>query len=98
MLPGFVLKDNSWFEPGHEHFDTLRAALNQWGPLTIVHGPHESQSEVCDVAVGLLTGDQLPQDDAPTEHVTFLSVNFTCCMLRNCWLYMIETIEGIRKK
>ena len=43
-------------------------------PLTSVHGPHDAEGRSSDLVKGLSTSDPLPQDDAPAEHITLLTV------------------------
>lgn len=42
--------------------------------LTSVHGPHDAESRSADLLEGLPASDDLPQDDAPAENVTLLTV------------------------
>ena len=42
--------------------------------LTSVDGPHDTEGRAADLVEGLLACDDLPQDDAPAEHVTLLTV------------------------
>lgn len=41
-------------------------------------GPHDAEGGAADLIVGLLAGDDLPQDDGPAEHVTLLTVVAAC--------------------
>lgn len=40
--------------------------------------PHDAEGRAADLVMGLLAGDDLPQDDGPAEHVTFLTVVAAC--------------------
>lgn len=46
--------------------------------LTSVDGPHDAEGGAADLVVGLLAGDDLPEDDGPAEHVTLLTVVAAC--------------------
>lgn len=39
-----------------------------------MHGPHDAECRATDFFEGLPAGDDLPQDDAPAEHVALLAV------------------------
>lgn len=54
------------------------------GRLTSVDGPHDAEGRATDLVVGLLAGDDLPQDDGPAEHVTLLTVVAACREQRHC--------------
>lgn len=41
-------------------------------------GPHDAEGGAADLVVGLLAGDDLPEDDGPAEHVTLLAVVAAC--------------------
>lgn len=48
------------------------------GRLTSVDGPHDAEGGAADLVVGLLAGDDLPEDDGPAEHVALLTVVAAC--------------------
>lgn len=50
----------------------------RFGCLTSVDGPHDAEGGAADLVVGLLAGDDLPEDDGPAEHVTLLAVVAAC--------------------
>lgn len=46
--------------------------------LTSVDRPHDAKGRATDLVKGLPARDHLPQDDAPAEYVTFLTVVNAC--------------------
>lgn len=66
-----------WCRTGDAHWWRLPpCAATGW--LTSVDGPHDAEGGSADLVVGLLAGDDLPQDDGPAEHVTLLAVVAAC--------------------
>lgn len=61
-----------------------RRPLVATGRLTSVDGPHDAEGGAADLVVGLLAGDDLPQDDGPAEHVTLLTVVAACGEQLHC--------------
>jgi hypothetical protein len=43
-----------------------------------VHGPHDAEGRSSNLVKGLSTSDPFPQDDAPAEHITLLTVVTAC--------------------
>jgi len=63
--------------------------------LTSVDRPHDAECRAADLVEGLPARDHLPQDDAPAEHVTLLTVVNACEHTQthtHTWLRYIKII------
>lgn len=60
------------------HFAITRTLRFKLTKLTAVHSPHDAESRAADFIEGLSTSDHLPENNTPTEHITFLTVVTAC--------------------
>lgn len=72
--------------------------------LTSVDGPHDTKCWTTNLIEGFLACDDLPQDDAPAEDITLLTVvttyghtaawDWNCCLVNISWYTIIVNLVG----